>query len=124
MYFVGVQSVDFSKKVEASAAVNNWVEDNTNHKIKDLITPDDIKDDTKAILVNALYFSGKWVSQFEDYNTRNKKFFKTKDDSVDVATMSQTEYFNYYESPTLNAKFLELPYSGNIYSPFSIEHFT
>lgn len=112
VYESGVQSVDFKNKVEASATVNNWVEDNTNHKIKDLIAPDDINDDTKAILVNALYFSGKWVSQFEDYNTRNKKFFKTKDDSIDVATMSQTEYFKYYESPTLKAKFLELPYSG------------
>lgn len=30
--------------------------------------------------------------------------------------MCRTEYFNYYESPTLNAKFLELPYSGKIYS--------
>uniref|UniRef100_V5GQA0 Antichymotrypsin-2 n=1 Tax=Anoplophora glabripennis TaxID=217634 RepID=V5GQA0_ANOGL len=112
IYDSGVESVNFANKEKSSATVNDWVEDKTNHKIKNLIKPNDIQDNTKAILVNALYFSGKWTSPFEDYTTNKKKFFKTKDDSVDVETMSQTEYFNYYENPTLNAKFLELPYKG------------
>ncbi|KAJ8939781.1 hypothetical protein NQ314_010985 [Rhamnusium bicolor] len=43
---------------------------------------------------------------------KKKNFFKTKDDVVEVDTMHQVEYLNYYENPTLNAKFLELPYKG------------
>lgn len=65
------------------------------------------------VLVNALYFSGKWVSKFKEYLTDKKKFFINKDNFVDVTTMSQTDHFKYCENPTLNTKFLELKYEGN-----------
>ncbi|XP_018566244.1 antichymotrypsin-2-like [Anoplophora glabripennis] len=112
IYDSGVESVNFANKEKSSATMNDWVEDKTSHKIKSLIKPDDIQDNTKAILVNALYFSAKWTSPFNNYTTNKKKFFKTKDDSVNVDILSQVEYFNYYESPTLNVKFLELPFDG------------
>ncbi|KAJ8945652.1 hypothetical protein NQ318_012370 [Aromia moschata] len=112
IYDSGVDNVNFAENVQAAQTINGWVEDNTNDKIKNLIAPDSISDDTKMVLVNALYFSGKWVSRFEDYETTKKKFYKSKADTVDVDTMHQVEYLNYYENPALKAKFLELPYQG------------
>lgn len=111
--FLGVSSVDFSNSVEAAETINVWVEDNTNHKIKNLLKPADITQDTSIILVNALYFSGKWESEFRTYRTYKHKFFRTKDETVDIDTMYQSEFLKYYENPTLKAKFLELDYIGN-----------
>ncbi|XP_018575332.1 antichymotrypsin-2 isoform X3 [Anoplophora glabripennis] len=112
IYNSGVSDVDFKNKVEAAETINNWVEDNTNHKIKNLIDPDTLDKDTSMILVNALYFSGKWASEFQSYSTYKKKFFKTKDETVDIDTMYQSEYLSYYENPALNTKFLKLDYRG------------
>ncbi|CAG9817974.1 unnamed protein product [Phaedon cochleariae] len=112
IYKSGVENVNFAENVAAASTINRWVEDQTNNRISDLIKSDSIDSDTKMVLVNALYFSGEWVNQFEDYATTKKDFYRSKDDSVKVDMMAQTEYFRYYENPTLNAKFLELPYKG------------
>lgn len=112
VYDSAVDNINFVKNVEAAATINNWVEEHTNRKIQDLIKSDTIDGDTKVVLVNALYFSGQWENQFEDYLTSKKKFYRTKDDAVEVDTMHQVEYLNYYENKNLNAKFLELSYKG------------
>ncbi|XP_023015269.1 antichymotrypsin-2 isoform X5 [Leptinotarsa decemlineata] len=113
VYDSGLENIDFVQNVKAADTMNEWVESRTNNKIKELINSDDIDGDTKLVLINALYFSGKWQNQFEDYLTSKKKFYKSKDESVDVDMMHQTEYLKYYENPKLNAKFLELPYQGS-----------
>ncbi|KAJ8985667.1 hypothetical protein NQ317_015164 [Molorchus minor] len=110
VYDSGVDNIDFAKNVASAGAINSWVEGQTNNKIKDLLKPDLLSGDTKLVLVNALYFSGKWRHSFEKFATQKKKFYRTKEDTVDVDTMHQVEYLNYYENPTLNAKFFELPY--------------
>lgn len=89
------------------------MEDKTNNKIQNLLKPDDLSGDTKLVLVNALYFSGKWVNSFEKYATSKDKFYRTKEDITEVDMMQQTESFKYYENKKLNVKFLELPYLGN-----------
>ncbi len=38
--------------------INNFVADNTNNKIEELLTDDSINPLTKMILVNAVYFKG------------------------------------------------------------------
>lgn len=79
-----------------------------------MIDPSALDSLTKLVLVNALYFKGKWLKEFEEYATRKKKFFRSKnDEGVDVDMMRQTEQFNYYENHELDAKFLELKYEGN-----------
>lgn len=107
-----IQNIDFTKKVQAAAEMNKWVEDKTHDKIKDLISPDDLDEYTRAVLINAIYFHGQWVKQFDEYSTRKRAFYLNAKDHVETDMMEITESFNYYESPDLNAKFLELPYEG------------
>lgn len=107
-----IQNVDFSKKEEASSVINKWVEDKTHEKIKDLISPSDLSADTRAVLVNALYFKGAWVKQFSEYGTKKRPFHLNNKDQVDVDMMDIVDTFNYYEDKELNAKFLEMPYQG------------
>lgn len=113
IYDSGVENVDFERNVETAGAINKWVEDNTNDKIRNLIKPDDIDGATRMILVNALYFSGVWLYPFDSYATSKKNFFKTKDNTAEVDTMLQVDTFNYVENKALNTKFLELPYQGS-----------
>ncbi|XP_047527381.1 alaserpin-like isoform X1 [Vanessa atalanta] len=108
-----VKNVDFSKNAEVAAEVNAWVEDQTNHRIKDLVDPDALTPDTKALLVNAIYFKGTWKIPFQTYATRDKDFHVTKNKVIKVPTMYNKDTYNYTESKELNAQILEIPYEGD-----------
>lgn len=88
------------------------MEGQTNSKIQDLIKPQYLNEDTKLILVNALYFSGKWENTFEKDETYKEKFYRTKENVDNVDMMYQNDFFKYYENEKLNTKFVELPYEG------------
>lgn len=114
-YYGGnVTNLDFINDPENSRlTINNWVENQTNNKIKDLIPQGTISTDTRLIITNAIYFKGKWLTQF-DPNRTTEKDFKTSDNkTVKVQMMSFDEEarFNYTETEELQV--LELPYSGN-----------
>lgn len=110
--FIGLETVNFAENEKAANNINQWVESKTNKRIQNLIKKDDVSGDTKMILVNALYFSGKFQNEFEKYATRKDKFYKTKDDVSEVDMMQQTDFFEYYENEKLNTKFIKLAYLG------------
>ncbi|XP_028157724.1 antichymotrypsin-2-like isoform X6 [Ostrinia furnacalis] len=107
-----VKNVDFAKNVEAAAAINAWVEDNTNKRIKDLVSPDSLGEDTRAVLVNAIYFKGTWEEQFDKALTKDKDFHVSKDKTIQVPTMFKNGNFKYGTSQELDAQLLELYYEG------------
>ena len=115
-YYGGkVTNLDFIRKAEESRTIiNDWVEDNTNDKIKDLIPSGVINSMTKLILTNAIYFKGEWVKQFNKDYTSDQDFRVASDEVVKVPMM-QCAYdeaeFNYTENSEL--QILELPYSGD-----------
>ncbi|CAH1108009.1 unnamed protein product [Psylliodes chrysocephalus] len=113
VYHSGVENIDFSKNDEAANTINKWVETQTYIKITDLIKSDSLSNATSLVLVNALYFSAKWANPFRDYLTKPQKFYKNKNDYVEVLTMSQINYFNYYDNTESGVQFLELPYVGD-----------
>ena len=109
------QRVDFSKQVQAAEIINQWVENNTNNLIKDLISPADIDPDLcRLILTNAIYFNGTWQVQFDEANTTDREFELSTGEKTNVSTMMLTgaeDKFNYTETEQL--QLLELPYAGN-----------
>ncbi|XP_031334673.1 antichymotrypsin-2-like isoform X2 [Photinus pyralis] len=107
-----IENINFAQSKASANEMNKWVEEKTHDKIKNLIKEDDLSEDTIAVLINALYFKGSWVKQFSEYGTRKQPFYVTKENQVDVDMMEITEFYNYYEDSTLNAKFLEMPYKG------------
>jgi serpin B len=44
--------------------VNSWVANKTNNLIKNLLSRDDVPDNTVAILVSVIYFKGEWLKEF------------------------------------------------------------
>jgi len=92
--------------------INNWVEEQTNDKIEDLISEEAITDNTKMILTNAIYFYGDWLKQFPKDKTEQDDFQVTPDNKVQADMMHLSgEKFNYMEDSQL--QMLELPYKGN-----------
>ncbi|KAF2896169.1 hypothetical protein ILUMI_10005 [Ignelater luminosus] len=106
-----IENIDFSKNQEAARKINRWVEDKTHNKIKDLIKPDTLTDLTRVVLVNAIYYHGKWVKKFDTKNTMEYLFFMGQK-FVATEMMQLTDNFEYYASSELQAEFLKLDYEG------------
>jgi len=114
-YYSGeATEVDYSNPAEAVASINQWVEEQTNNLIKDLISEDVIDPFTALILTNAIYFKGVWEIQFDPVNTTNRTFDVSSDISVEAPTMNLVgtdDYFYYTENKDVQV--LELPYTGD-----------
>jgi serpin B len=112
-YYMGkVTNLDFVNEAEKSRIpINTWVEEQTNGKIKDLISKDNINAMTRLVLTNAIYFKGNWLKQFDEDKTKEGDFKVNSEKTVKVPMMSMTsETFNYTGSQDL--QILELPYEG------------
>ena len=106
--------IDYSNPTEAAEIINQWVEDQTNGLIEDLITPDAISPLTALILTNAIYFKGIWKTQFDPVNTTDRSFETTAGTSLEAPTMiieDAGDVFSYTE--TDEVQILEMPYTGD-----------
>jgi len=111
-YGANINQVDFKGSSElVRLVINSWVEEETKQKIKDLIAEGILSPLTRLVLANAIYFKGKWASQFEKRATLDTHFTLESGDKVTTPTMRQTADFSYAEEDTL--KILEIPYVGD-----------
>ncbi|KAK9720993.1 Serpin (serine protease inhibitor) [Popillia japonica] len=112
-YLAETENIQFSPDSAAAAnKINGWVENKTNNKIKDLIQPNDLNDDTRLVLVNAIYFKGDWLEQFKPQLTKKEKFYLNETDTVECDMMHMNKKFLYGEDNDLDAQILSLPYKN------------
>jgi len=57
-----------------AAAINGWVKEKTHDKIDSIVSADGLTEDALAILINALYFNGKWADPFEEWQVSDGTF--------------------------------------------------
>ncbi|KAF2894701.1 hypothetical protein ILUMI_11472 [Ignelater luminosus] len=107
-----VESVNFGENTAVANTINKWVEDKTNSKIKNLITPNLLNSLTRMVLVNAIYFKGNWAFKFSKEDTEEEPFYVKSDERVKCQMMHINKKFNYMEDENLDAKILELPYNN------------
>jgi serine protease inhibitor len=81
------KSFDISDPL-APKQMNSWIESKTNGLIKNMI--DQLNDNTVMLLINAIYFKGKWKSQFDSKNTVQRSFEKPGGSTAEVPMMKQT----------------------------------
>jgi serpin B len=113
-YYMGkATEMDYSDPVAAAKIINEWVENNTNGKIKDLIQSSDIDPIVTAmILTNAIYFKGIWEHEFDPDNTQDMDFEISPGNNISVPMMSISDKtFNYTETDEVQV--LELNYDGD-----------
>jgi serine protease inhibitor len=110
-YNVSITSLDYRRPQQACKKINEWVEQKTNGKIKDILDSSALDALTSLILVNAIYFKGTWQSQFDSQSTTNMPFHVTASKSVDTPMMIGIIKAKYSESRSL--QILELAYTGH-----------
>ena len=93
--------------------VNSWINKNTNGLIPSISNDLSYAD---LVLVNTLYLRAGWVSNFEDYATKEGDFTTISGDVVKKDFMHQQNHFRYYEDE--NGKFVILPMNGGINAVF------
>lgn len=114
-YDARIASVDYQNDAEgARKEVNNWVEEKTEQKIKDLIAEGAFSSLTKLTLVNAIYFKGFWQKEFDERATYDQKFFVSTWKKIQVRMMHLKAFFKFHKAGTY--KVLEMPYEGNKFS--------
>ncbi|KAI0213083.1 Leukocyte elastase inhibitor [Lamellibrachia satsuma] len=112
-YSAGFKALDFHGDARGSAKyINKWVEDRTNHKIKNIVSPMDIEMSVMA-LANAIYFKGLWKFPFNPDNTKLAKFYAAPTWSTSGEMMIQTGRFRYSLNRRLGCQILEMPYKGD-----------
>lgn len=109
-YNADVENVDFEKNEDAAKTMNQYVEQQTNHMIKDFIEPSMIRSDSRLVLINALYFKGAWENQFSENRTTKGNFFISQTESEKVDYMTVNNDFNYAHFENLAASAIEMKY--------------
>ncbi len=108
-YGAGFNQVDFKSAAEAARlTINNWVQQKTQNKIVNLISPGALKPDTRLVLTNAIYFKGDWQTPFEKSYTEDDDFHLSQKQTVKAPLMHRSDSFNYFDGGSFQA--LEIPY--------------
>jgi serpin B len=110
-YGAGLRLLDFVQAAEESrVTINNWVSDQTEDRIKDLIPRGEIDPLTRLVLTNAIYFNAAWRLPFSKDRTADGLFYLLDGSKVTVPMMKQNESWRYAEGQGYQA--VELPYDG------------
>ncbi|XP_072379482.1 antichymotrypsin-2-like [Diabrotica undecimpunctata] len=112
IYSADVENLDFNQREKAASTINDWVAQKTNNKIQKLIDSKSLKVNTELILVNALYYAGKFKHAFEKLETANRLFHSSPTESKKIPTMKTLAFTKYAYNDKLKAKFLELEFKG------------
>ena len=111
-YGAGLRLLDFVNSPEESRiTINDWVSDQTEGRIKDLIPQGVIDALTRLVLTNAIYFNAAWLNPFNEELTGDGTFHLLDGTEVTVPMMMQTESLGYAEGDGYQV--VELPYDGD-----------
>jgi serpin B len=111
-YGAGLRILDFINASEPSRKIiNQWVADQTEDRIKDLLPEGSVNELTRLVLTNAIYFNAAWASQFTKEATSDGKFTLLDGSQITVPMMRQMKSFGYTEGDNYQA--VQLPYDGN-----------
>ncbi len=111
-YLAEILNEDFSKAETAKSSINQWIENNTEGKIKKLI--ENIKPEDVAFILNAIYFKSNWANGFPvDYTSEGD--FYLRNGAVDkVNYMRHDAMFKYHVAE--DHFVLNLPFSDSVFS--------
>lgn len=100
-----IASLDFNTP-QATEIINEWVNTNTNGKIKKIV--ERIDPQTLLFLINAIYFKGNWQDEFDRSMTRPGTFHLSDGSEKQVQMMRQEGTYPYLRGAKFEAT--SLPY--------------
>ena len=100
--------LDFCHKApEATNLINETVSNQTNKEITQLLK-NELSQDTRFVLTNALYFKSSWLAPFNENKTQEGDFSKSDGSDMKTKFMKQRGQFLYGEDAT--KQYLMVPY--------------
>ncbi|NLG48532.1 MAG: serpin family protein [Chloroflexi bacterium] len=109
-YGAGLTLLDFRQPEQARQTINQWVAEQTEDRIQDLLPAGSLNSLTRLVLTNAIYFNAAWEFPFEVEDTTDGAFHLLDGSEITVPMMRQGEYLYYAQGEDYQA--VELPYDG------------
>ncbi len=97
-------------KIKLTDSVNQFTERATKGQIKQIISPDDLPNDTSLVLTNAINFNAAWGLPFSFANSDYATFNSLNGDNGSVRMMFQGNEFAHMQGETFDAA--EIPFAG------------
>jgi len=114
-YFdAAVRALDFTSSTAAST-INGWVSAQTRGKITSIVS-DPIPDGMVMYLINAVYFKGAWVTEFDPSRTAPETFTRSDGSAVSVPMMRYASGAWVRVAGDAAVQVLDLRYGGGAYS--------
>ncbi len=110
----GSPGFDPVKAAAARKQINNWIADKTRGKISQILPSTFPDPDTRLMLVNAVWFKGKWATQFQKAATADAPFYLATEGFVTVPMMNLKANFAYADWD--DVQILQVPYTGEHFS--------
>merc|ERR1711915_380197 len=115
-FISNVKEVDFSQAKESAELINSWVANKTGNLIKEFLSADALSDDSRLVLLNAIYFKANWMKSFNKFDTYTQVFNINHQKQISVDMMYQQETFPFAENDKLDCQVLSLPYEDENFS--------
>ncbi|XP_053214414.1 intracellular coagulation inhibitor 2-like [Panonychus citri] len=113
-YFAKVTNEDFQKGAEVMNNVNLWVSKQTFGKIDKILT-EPTNPDMICIIINTVYFKGKWRKSFKSSLTFDETFTNSDGTKSKIEMMSLCgKKCEYLHNPVARFKVIELRYIGKV----------
>ncbi len=106
-----IAALDFGDP-QAVVTINDWVDKNTNGKITKIV--DSINDEIVMFLINAVYFKGDWMYEFDPDDTYDGTFYLQNGSAEQCGMMPQENTFDYFRNDFFQA--IDLPYGNGAYA--------
>ncbi|XP_065087328.1 serine protease inhibitor 28Dc-like [Ochlerotatus camptorhynchus] len=114
IYGATTQKIDFRNAPVAISTINNWANQATFGKIREILSGS-FSTDTSMVIASSLYFKATWQNEFIPKITRPKDFYPDGQDrpTIKVDMMSMIQCLPYLYEKSLGFKMIGLPYSDN-----------
>lgn len=114
-YGAGLHQSDFIHAPEETRGqINDWVAEQTEDRIQNIVPEGVITSGTRLVLANAIYFYGGWSTPFEPSDTEDGEFILRDGTTVTVPFMYQRDDLRYARGDGVQV--IEFPYAGSGFS--------
>lgn len=111
IYGATFQQLDFDKDSSgATKRINEWVENQTQQRIRNPIPEGALIDLTRLVVVNAIYLKAPWAHEFEESGTTLRPFHAAGGEPVTVPTMTTEHHLGYSKRDGFST--VAIPYRG------------
>jgi len=95
-YGVDVQVVDFNQDSDkARDRINDWANQMTDGHIEEILSKESVNENSKIVLVNAMYLKALWSKSFFQHDTQMRPFYLNDGNTVSVPMMHQVDKFRH-----------------------------